>query len=333
MFPARWRVLRSSLLTNAAAYLIGICLASTVTALGSYRVATSVLSDFQAGRGAGTPNEGRELARPSAASPVALRASPQTPAPNSEAVRKTLPRFAQAYGSPYSYYGQRNYHYRSEEAEDDEDHADGRGAGRPRYSRSSGAYTTLCVRLCDGYYFPISFSVGRSQFERDAKTCERSCPGQARLFVHSRSGEVDDMVDLSGKRYRDLKTAFLYRAEHVPSCRCKPDPWDAEARRQHRMYALEAAARKGDAQAKAELAELTAQMKRERPAPEPASISKSRSPASVADTPLGDAPRSRSNAEDTTDRMGLGGRREVRERPSPSRARETDWIARALGLR
>jgi len=334
MFPTRRRVLRSSLLTNAVAYLVGVCLASTVTALGAYRVTTSVLSDFQGGHSASTHDEARTGSRPSAASPVSLRASPQTPVPNSEAVRKTFPRFAQAYGSPYSYYGERNYHYRHEEPDEDEDYDE--RDNRPTGYRPSGrgAHTTLCVRLCDGYYFPISFSVGRSRFERDAQTCERSCPGQARLFVHANpGGAADDMVDLSGKPYRDLKTAFLYRTEYVPSCRCKPDAWDAEARQQHRVYALEAAARRGDTQVKAELAELTAKMKRERAGQDAASVPQANAPARVADAPPSEAPRRRFNADDTTDRMGVGGRRESRERPSSSWARETDWIARALGLR
>jgi hypothetical protein len=29
---------------------------------------------------------------------------------------------------------------------------------RPRRGAASGTYRTLCVRLCDGFYFPISFS-------------------------------------------------------------------------------------------------------------------------------------------------------------------------------
>jgi Protein of unknown function (DUF2865) len=323
MFPARWTMSRSSLVVGLAAYVIGISLTSTVAALSAYRVAASVLSGLQAGRSATPHDEARVSSRPPAASPVSLRASPQTSMPSGGAVRKTLPRFAQAYGSPYSYYGERNYHYRYEDPEDDEDPPDGGGDRSTGYSRSSsGAHTTLCVRLCDGYYFPISFSVGRSRFEHDAQTCERSCPGQVRLFVHPNpGGEVDgSMVDLSGKPYRDLKTAFLYRAEHVPSCRCKPDPWDSEARQQHRVYALEAATRKGKAKA-------------ERAGQDAASVPQANAPARVADAPPSEAPRRRSNADDTTERMGLGGRRESRERPSPSWARETDWITRALGLR
>src|SRR5215467_7410334 len=36
-------------------------------------------------------------------------------------------------------------------------------------------YRTLCVRLCDGFYFPISFAVPASSLERDAERCRASC--------------------------------------------------------------------------------------------------------------------------------------------------------------
>jgi Protein of unknown function (DUF2865) len=332
MSPAASRVLRSSLAVSVAAYAIGLCLASSVIALATYRVATSVLSSFQTSRGS-TKNEGIGVrSETSAASLVSSHEAPET-APNSSAARKTLPRIAQGYGRPYSYWGERNYHYRYEVPEGEGDYDDeDRGKWSGGYRRSGGAYRTLCVRLCDGYYFPISYSVSRDRLEHDAQSCERACPGQARLFVHATSAEVDDMVDLGGKRYRELKTAFLYRTEQVPSCKCKPDPWEPEARQQHRMYALEAAARKGDANAKTELAELTAKMKRERASQDTASASKGKAPASVADAPLGDASRRRSNADDTTERMGLGRRGEPRERSAPSGRREADWIARVLGL-
>jgi hypothetical protein len=55
---------------------------------------------------------------------------------------------------------------------------------RQRAIPSSGTYRTVCVRLCDGVYFPISFSTYRSYFAKDAERCERSCPNRSRLFVH-----------------------------------------------------------------------------------------------------------------------------------------------------
>jgi hypothetical protein len=52
-----------------------------------------------------------------------------------------------------------------------------------------GTYRTLCVRLCDGFYFPISYSTRRGRFAGDAKQCEQSCPAGSRLFVHRNPGQ------------------------------------------------------------------------------------------------------------------------------------------------
>ena len=37
----------------------------------------------------------------------------------------------------------------------------------------SGKYRTLCVRMCDGYYWPVSYSIARSGFYRDANICRQ----------------------------------------------------------------------------------------------------------------------------------------------------------------
>jgi Protein of unknown function (DUF2865) len=67
-----------------------------------------------------------------------------------------------------------------------------------------------------GFYFPVSFATRRQRFARDAKQCEQSCPSRARLFVHRNPGEkADDMVDLAGRPYRKLPTAFLHRTDRA----------------------------------------------------------------------------------------------------------------------
>ncbi len=115
-------------------------------------------------------------------------------------------------------------------------------------------FRTLCVRLCDGYYFPISFSAPRERFASDAAQCNARCGGEARLFVHANPGGTpEQMEDLAGKPYAQLPTAFLYRTQYVANCKCRPDPWEAQAREQHRIYALASAAKKGNAKAQADL--------------------------------------------------------------------------------
>jgi hypothetical protein len=45
------------------------------------------------------------------------------------------------------------------------------------------------------------------------------------------------MVDLDGRPYRSLPTAFLHRARYVADCTCRGNPWDEASVAQHRAYA------------------------------------------------------------------------------------------------
>lgn len=127
---------------------------------------------------------------------------------------------------------------------------------------SGGGYRTVCVRLCDGYYWPISYATSRGSFSRDQKTCENSCTTPARLFAYRNPGqEPEDMEDVRGQPYKKLSTAFAYRTTYDQSCKCKPHPWEQQARDQHRVYGLEAKTRKGDKQATAELELLKQSLK------------------------------------------------------------------------
>lgn len=85
-----------------------------------------------------------------------------------------------------------------------------------------GTYRTLCVRKCDGYYFPISFSTVPSRFATDEQTCQSMCPGaDATLYIYRNPGEaVDQMVSLTGEPYTALPTAFRYRQEYDAACTC-----------------------------------------------------------------------------------------------------------------
>ncbi len=101
-----------------------------------------------------------------------------------------------------------------------------------------GVYRTVCVRLCDGYYWPISQATGRDGLDRDSTTCRSSCGQDARLYyLGSRAGDATEMIDLQGRAYTDLPTAFRYRKKLVDGCQCRPEPWSASERERHRRYA------------------------------------------------------------------------------------------------
>lgn len=122
-------------------------------------------------------------------------------------------------------------------------------SGEPR--ASSGKYRTLCVRTCDGYYFPIGNSVSRSRFMRDAAQCRASCGEEARLFYHpAGSDNVSTMLDLAGRSYLRMPTAFKYRKSLTDGCACRPMPWSAAEMQRHQQYAADAAQAAAEADAR-----------------------------------------------------------------------------------
>jgi hypothetical protein len=91
------------------------------------------------------------------------------------------------------------------------------------------SYRTMCVRLCDGYYFPISFSTLESRFKEDEVKCKEQCAAPAELFYYRNPGEeVEQMVSLNGQRYSELSTAFLNRKRYIKGCSCKPQEYSAK---------------------------------------------------------------------------------------------------------
>lgn len=87
----------------------------------------------------------------------------------------------------------------------------------------SGTYRTVCVRTCDGAYFPISFATVPGRFADDEKTCKALCPAaEASLYAYRNPGEdMNSAVSVSGQPYTSLPTAFKFRSEFNPSCSCK----------------------------------------------------------------------------------------------------------------
>ena len=88
----------------------------------------------------------------------------------------------------------------------------------------SGTFKTLCVRTCDGAYFPVSFATVSARFQDDEKTCKALCPATeagALRPSQSRRGHEPGGVAVSGQPYTALPTAFKFRVSHDPACSCK----------------------------------------------------------------------------------------------------------------
>lgn len=110
-------------------------------------------------------------------------------------------------------------------------------SAKPIQSRRK-TFRTVCVRLCDGYYFPIGFNATAEQFAEHEASCKSRCGSPARLFVFPNPGGTPaQMHDLAGNAYLKLKNAFRYHVDFNPSCSCQPQPWTLASRRRHLRYA------------------------------------------------------------------------------------------------
>ena len=97
--------------------------------------------------------------------------------------------------------------------------------GLPRADMLSPV-STMCVRTCDGGFFPISSNATSVDFGRDAQTCARMCPGiETELFYRNvTSTEASNMISVAtGTPYSAMKNAFAYK-NRVPgeksACAC-----------------------------------------------------------------------------------------------------------------
>jgi len=85
-----------------------------------------------------------------------------------------------------------------------------------------GSYRTLCVRSCDGYYFPISFDTSSNNLERDSMICGALCPvADAQLYYHRTGEDSTEMVSMEGSPYSEHPAAYSYRTKYDSSCTCK----------------------------------------------------------------------------------------------------------------
>jgi hypothetical protein len=90
-----------------------------------------------------------------------------------------------------------------------------------------GNLRTVCVRTCDGGFFPISSGASPMDFRRDQKVCAMMCPQtETELFYQSMSGgqETEQMTStVTGRGYVELPNAFSYRTRDLSkpgACGC-----------------------------------------------------------------------------------------------------------------
>lgn len=82
---------------------------------------------------------------------------------------------------------------------------------------------TVCVRLSDGYFWPISYATLPDYIGNDAASCQQMCPNTpVELYFYDNPGqEPEQMRNMSGSPYTSLPNAFAYRNKFDESASCR----------------------------------------------------------------------------------------------------------------
>jgi hypothetical protein len=75
----------------------------------------------------------------------------------------------------------------------------------------------VCVRLCDGFFFPLSASADGSQ----AAACDSQCPdAPTEVYYRNGSDRIEDAISASGRPYTALPVSLRYRRASDHTCAC-----------------------------------------------------------------------------------------------------------------
>lgn len=81
----------------------------------------------------------------------------------------------------------------------------------------------ICVRTCDGGYFPLVPQAHEDQLDGLEQLCQASCPNtEAKLYTMGRSSDLADATAIDGSSYTALPSAFKFEKSFAPACTCKP---------------------------------------------------------------------------------------------------------------
>jgi hypothetical protein len=134
----------------------------------------------------------------------------------------------------YDYYGRdeerhtRSYqHFRLRASDDYDDEAPRRRKHVHRVSANSshansGGREPVCVRLCDGYFFPLTGASYDPTSQSAA--CNSLCPdAPTEVYYRSGSDRIEDSISEKGQPYTALPVSLRYRTTADNTCSCHRD--------------------------------------------------------------------------------------------------------------
>ncbi len=83
-------------------------------------------------------------------------------------------------------------------------------------------HRAVCVRLCDGAFFPMTSSARPGATLGQEEMCQMQCPGAEVALYRMRDDQIENAVSMSGSPYTALPNALRFRQRFDAACTCRP---------------------------------------------------------------------------------------------------------------
>ncbi len=89
-------------------------------------------------------------------------------------------------------------------------------------AEAHGGSQAVCVRTCDGGFFPMNMSSRHNQDSLN-EMCAALCPNtQTAVYTRNPNSEIKTAVSLEGRPYMDLPNALKFQKNYDAACTCRP---------------------------------------------------------------------------------------------------------------
>jgi hypothetical protein len=89
--------------------------------------------------------------------------------------------------------------------------------------RGQGGSMAICVRACDGGFFPVSYSARRANLSELADLCRAQCPNaEVALYTRSPWRDIETALSVDGEPYSEHPNALKFTKSVDPTCSCRP---------------------------------------------------------------------------------------------------------------
>lgn len=93
----------------------------------------------------------------------------------------------------------------------------------PGEAEHRGGSKAICVRTCDGGFFPLGSARGGGDLAGLQSLCTALCPNtEAKLYTTSDTDNIAGAISIEGAAYTDLPAAYKFQKSFDAACACKP---------------------------------------------------------------------------------------------------------------